>query len=1061
MSQLHTAVSNSKWSPLQLLASQSFLAGFTLALMYVVANTRFLLDFGADSLPQAYVVSAIFVPAVSLLYSRYAQKVTEKRLLLTVITVICAVYLVSWLAALTGTMRWISFALLVIFNTLFVFQVIVITLQATRLFDIRQMKTSYPLVLASQTAAAIFGGLSVTLLTDILGDVSNLLLVCLLLSLLQYVMTWVTMNNFPHKFSQHGDKQTDATLRDVWEQPYSRHIFLYRFFSGYGTELIIIIFAIQAARRFQTADSLATFFGNFMAAGTFLTLLFLVLAAGRLLKRFGLSFGLMGNPISAGLVILCLFLTQLSGLPLVTLIFVLAVLARVLDFVFSVSITEPSMKTMYQALPERSRSAFITVVEAVSQPLGYGVVGGSLLLFGAFNLSGDSFMFTYTALVCVVWTFYGWRTYRLYTTTLLNKLSQRTLSQVDLSIDDPATIAVVDKLAQSDNPIQVRLALNLLEQAEHPTYEPLLLNLLDHANDAVRLETITRLEHHPKVAANMAFTAHLNEPNTPEIRAAALQTYLATGIAASLDCAVETLKSPSLKLRGAALVGMLRYGGIAGHVEAGRYLLALTESAQEEDQLLLAQTLAALDNHNFYQPLEKLLHNASSDVRCFALQAAAKVRHPSLLPSVIAQLDSAATRSTAVATLTAYDTAVLPYIESALTEDYIGRTRRFSLVRISGHLSNGSAQAVLLPHLQHPNRELRTVLLTALQRSGYQASDEEIAQIESALKAEVERTAVILAATTTIGQSTEFSRLHAALHTDIQQSTQRILLLFSFLYDPRALRRVGDYLHLGSSEEKAQAIETVDLIFSTPHKQLLLPLIDNELSTSQRLSTLSKRVSVPAATADEWLNRIIAGSGNQFDDWTQACAIYGAASTDANAWHAPITQFVQENEGDEKRPFALETAQWAINQTSGEQKMLTIEKVSFLKETDMFKNVPEAVLASVAQIVEVVELPSHKQFIYEGELASEMFIIVEGAVRVQKNGKHIIELKAGDVVGELAIFDPEPRSADVITLMPTTLLQLEKETLREVMADRPEISNGIILTLSRRIREQGRLLTIH
>ncbi|VAW37098.1 hypothetical protein MNBD_CHLOROFLEXI01-2153, partial [hydrothermal vent metagenome] len=65
-----------------------------------------------------------------------------------------------------------------------------------------------------------------------------------------------------------------------------------------------------------------------------------------------------------------------------------------------------------------------------------------------------------------------------------------------------------------------------------------------------------------------------------------------------------------------------------------------------------------------------------------------------------------------------------------------------------------------------------------------------------------------------------------------------------------------------------------------------------------------------------------------------------------------------------------------------------------------------------------------------------------------------------DTVGELAIFDPEPRSADVITSMPTTLLQLEKETLREVMADRPEISDGIIQALSRRIREQGRLMTI-
>jgi len=464
MSELKTAVFTSKWSALQLLASQSFLAGFTLALLFAVANTRFLLDFGTDSLPIAYVVTSLFVPTVSLLYKQYAQKVTERRLLLTVTLIICAIYLISWLAASIGAVRWISFVLLVLFNTLFIFQVIIITLQAARLFDIRQMKTSYPLVLASQTGGVIFGGLSVTLLANIIGGVSNLLLVCLVLSILQYVMTWLTMNNYFREFSHKSDKQNDATLRDVLAQPYARAIFIYRFFSGYGTELIIIIFTIQAARRFQTADSLASFFGNFMAAGTFLTLLFLLLVAGRLLKRFGLRFGIMSNPIVAGLIILALFVTQLTGLSLVTLIFVLAVVARVIDFIFSVSLTEPSMKTMYQALPEQRRSALITVVEAVSQPLSIGIVGGSLLMFRTFNLSSDAFLFTYTGLVCLIWSYFGWRTYRLYTTTLLEKLSQRTVSQVDLAIDDPETMTIVTNLAQSNNLAQVRLALNLLEQ---------------------------------------------------------------------------------------------------------------------------------------------------------------------------------------------------------------------------------------------------------------------------------------------------------------------------------------------------------------------------------------------------------------------------------------------------------------------------------------------------------------------------------------------------------------------------------------------------------------------
>ena len=622
-------------------------------------------------------------------------------------------------------------------------------------------------------------------------------------------------------------------------------------------------------------------------------------------------------------------------------------------------------------------------------------------------------------------------------------------------------MAIVTNFAQSDNLAQVRLALNLLEQAAHPTYESLLLGLVDHAHDWVRLEALTHLENHPKIAAKLPFAPYLNEPNSSTIRAAALQTYLATGAIAAFESAVTWLESDEADLRRAALVGLLHYGGIAGHVKAGQFLLTLTESTREADQLLLAQSLAELDNHNFYQPLEKLLVSESAEVRCFALQAAGKVRHPSLLPAAIAQLELVETRSTAVDTLIAFDTAVLPYVESALNQNKMRLATKLRLVRLSGALPNGAAQTTLLPHLLHPNRELRSVLLMALQRCGYRAQDAAaIAQIELALQREVERTAVLLTITTNLEKTDAYAWLHAALHTEFQQTKARILRLFSFIYDPHVLRRVSDNLHQGSSEEKAQAIETVDLILSTPHKQLLLPLIDNALSAPQRLSALNKHSSVPTATAYAWLNDIIADSGEQFDDWTQACAIYGATTTDAAKWQAAIAHFVQENGVDGKRPFALETAHWTLNQSSGAQKMLTIEKVSLLKGTNIFRHVPEAVLASVAQIMKVVELPAHKQFISEGDLASEMFIIVEGAVRVQKNGKPVTELKAGEVVGELAIFDQAPRSADVVTLVPTLLLQLEKGTLREVMADRPEISNGIIQTLSQRIRDNSRLMTI-
>ena len=85
--------------------------------------------------------------------------------------------------------------------------------------------------------------------------------------------------------------------------------------------------------------------------------------------------------------------------------------------------------------------------------------------------------------------------------------------------------------------------------------------------------------------------------------------------------------------------------------------------------------------------------------------------------------------------------------------------------------------------------------------------------------------------------------------------------------------------------------------------------------------------------------------------------------------------------------------------------------------------------------------------------------MVEGRVRVHKNDQTIIVLEPGDTVGELAVLDPEPRSASVTAEDKVLLFNLGKEAFDEVMADRPEIALGVIRALTRRVREQGRMVT--
>ena len=138
--------------------------------------------------------------------------------------------------------------------------------------------------------------------------------------------------------------------------------------------------------------------------------------------------------------------------------------------------------------------------------------------------------------------------------------------------------------------------------------------------------------------------------------------------------------------------------------------------------------------------------------------------------------------------------------------------------------------------------------------------------------------------------------------------------------------------------------------------------------------------------------------------------------------------------------------------------LLTIEKVAILKSVDIFGSTPDYILASVAAIIEEVHLDAGEKFIQEGDIEDSMYIIVEGEVQVNHRELIIFNLGPGEIVGELAVLDPEPRSASVSSVSDVLLFRIDKEPFDEVMADRPEVAQAIITTLCRRIRVQGHAL---
>lgn len=133
--------------------------------------------------------------------------------------------------------------------------------------------------------------------------------------------------------------------------------------------------------------------------------------------------------------------------------------------------------------------------------------------------------------------------------------------------------------------------------------------------------------------------------------------------------------------------------------------------------------------------------------------------------------------------------------------------------------------------------------------------------------------------------------------------------------------------------------------------------------------------------------------------------------------------------------------------------LLTIEKVIILKSVSIFSDISERGLIEVAAALEELQVEAEQTIFEKGDSGSSLYIIVEGRMKIHDRDKTIAILGAGEVFGELAALDPEPRMASATATEPGLLLRMGHSEQDELMAEHPEVAFGIIRVLCRRLRQ--------
>jgi CRP-like cAMP-binding protein len=131
--------------------------------------------------------------------------------------------------------------------------------------------------------------------------------------------------------------------------------------------------------------------------------------------------------------------------------------------------------------------------------------------------------------------------------------------------------------------------------------------------------------------------------------------------------------------------------------------------------------------------------------------------------------------------------------------------------------------------------------------------------------------------------------------------------------------------------------------------------------------------------------------------------------------------------------------------------------VAGLKKSALLAGLSDRALKRLAHYAMVRDLPKDSPVVRQGEKGIGFYVILDGQVQVRKGGKTVAKLGAGDFFGELALFEERPRSADVVTTEPTTVVVLSRWEFWGFASDKPEVLRTILQEMARRLEETGRV----
>ncbi|MEG4532482.1 HEAT repeat domain-containing protein [Microcoleus sp. D2_18a_D3] len=887
----------------------------------------FLDEFGADKMPWIYIASAFIGSGLGFVYS-WLQKILPLRRTVVVVLAMMSIPLFLFRFGIgyeNTQIAGVSIAFITIFlmwlwvEACYVLNDLNTSITSNQLFNIREIKRTYPLVSSGYLVAGVVSGFSLPVLLYVVG-LKNVTLISGLMvatgSVLLYYLTEKYSQAFPETAhwtdDDEDDDQEEFTARKVTGPLQKYAVPLVSFFILAEVVYVLVDFQFYSQLEYQNPGDGASWIASFLGIYEGIQGLFQVatqwFASSRLVERIGVFVTAMILP--AGIAILGV-LTIGASLGQLVSVFIGLILLRFLDELLHYTLLETVSPVLFQPIPDNIRSGIQTLVNGVGEPLSTGVTGVGILIMlwvtgtilpqqdiDVFHDQQSLIFIGAIVILALVWVFVVWLIRSQYVGLLVKSAERGRLGVTDVDLK-ALKRAVVETLQKPGGEDEKRSCIELLTQIDPKNVGEVLAPILDSLSPGLQRQSLETMLQHPNPAYLEAVRALSQQSLPPEVLALALRYIWLTEAEPNIE-SLRPYLQPTVDpvVRGTAAALIMRRGDRQQKAEATNTLRQMLTHKQERERVMGTRALGEADylqGLRLYIP--NLLQDESLRVRCALLDVISSTHSEEYYPSLLRGLGYKSTREAALQAIVKLHNDAIPLLVY-LAEDI----HKSDLVRLQawtalGQIGTNEAIDILVSNLMTTwgttRRNILRILLKMPSEAGIEGVLDRIGRsgLETLIEQELMFIGQIYAALVDLSGVTTYGNFSdreanstGAPGNDTAQLLQRALagleadakdrcfLLMKFLYPLDTVQAAAFNIASGQPSLLARGLEILDNTVDIARKRSLINLLDQH-SEREKLSNLSElMVYKPLAPSDR-LRRLLE-LRHFLSDWALACCFH-------------------------------------------------------------------------------------------------------------------------------------------------------------------------------------------